>query len=112
MRKITNITDEPKQSFDLILDDNTVYKFALEYNDLVQSWTYSLENENFTVFGRKLVASPNILRQFKNIIPFGLFVESTDLLDPFNIKDFSTGRISIFILNETEVDELEDALYV
>lgn len=62
---------------------------------------------NFVANGLRLVATPNMLFQWKNIIPFGLMCVSNDGYDPFYLDDFTTGRIKIYLLNSTDVPIFE-----
>ena len=112
MRQITDITSDAKQKYDIILDDNSVVELTLEYIDSKQGWIFSVTRNDFTVNQRNLVVSPNVLRQFRNYIPFGLAVFSTDKLEPAFIDDFTNDRISLYILNESDLDYLEDNIYV
>ncbi|MCK5611974.1 hypothetical protein KAR91_59440 [Candidatus Pacearchaeota archaeon] len=112
MRQITNITSESKQRFEIVLDDNSILELTLEYLDSQQGWVYSITRNNFTANQRKLVTGINILRTFKNYIPFGLTVSSTDDLDPAFLEDFENGRISLYVLNESDISFLDDNIYV
>lgn len=110
MRQLENVNSEPKQVFEIILDDNSIVEFSLEYIDTSQSWLYSLSWNGVTVNNRRLVASPNILNAFKNFIPFGLAIIGVDALDPSNLEDFESERFSIFILNEEDLQFVDDKI--
>jgi len=57
------------------------------------------------------VTSPNILRNYKNILPFGISIITEDGSEPFLIDDFSTGRVGFFVLNKEEVESFESQFY-
>jgi hypothetical protein len=45
--------------------------------------------------------------KFANRIPFGLLVETKTYQDPMTINTFIDGTTTLYILNETEVQDLE-----
>lgn len=111
MNQITALTDDPRQSLTISLDDNSKVSFSLVFREQQQGWFYSLIYGEFSLNNRRLVTSPNILRQFKNIIPFGIFIDSTDNLDPAFLEDFSSGRILFYVLNSEDVLTVEEDIY-
>jgi len=55
-----------------------------------------------------LATHPNILRPWRNAIPFGICVSTDDGTDPFMVTDFEQGRVKIFVLDETtDGDDLD-----
>jgi hypothetical protein len=57
-----------------------------------------------------MVNSANMLRQIRNIIPFGLACLMTDLYEPVFIEDFANGRATLYTLNSTDVALVETSL--
>lgn len=114
MRQITEIGKEPTQTLQLVAEDNTRIDFKLFYKPTQESWYFDLsyEPENFSLNGVKLVNSPNILRQYINIIPFGISCIVEDGTDPYFLDDFTSGRAVINLLTETETEQVEINLYV
>jgi hypothetical protein len=112
MKEITNITSDAKQKFDIVLDDNSILELTIEFMDSQQGWKYSFTRNDFIVNDRRLVVGVNLLRTFKNIIPFGMAVSSVDNLDPSFIDDFTAERVKIFILNENDLAYLDSSIYV
>jgi len=108
MIKITEITDEAKQQFTLIGENQESISFYLEYKPSQQSWYFNLEYLNTTANGLKLVNSPNVIRNYKNVLPFGISCIVTDGTDPYFIDDFINDRVQIFLLNEAEVVQIEE----
>lgn len=70
-------------------------------------WMVDFEYLDFVVRGLALVNSANLLRNYSNIIPFGIMVLTTDGQDPASIEDFQNGYAKIFLLNAAEVEEVE-----
>lgn len=111
MQEVTTLTDSPKQRWTLVLDNNETAEFYLYYLSRMQAWYYDLEYKNFNVKCSKCVLTPNSLRSFRRILPFGIVFLSDDVLDPFQITDFASGRVKMYILNKDEVKNVEKELY-
>jgi len=111
MRQLTEITDDPKQTFDVITEDNQNFELGLEYSDQQQGWFFSIIFGNLSINGMRLTTSPNILRQYKNILPFGISIAVDDLSEPFLIDDFITERVKAFLLTPEEVEGIEEDIY-
>lgn len=111
MFKIQNITDYPNQGKSLVLPDGTRIQIEIQFFPLRKCWFINrLTYEDFVLNTFKIVAGVNILRQFKNQIPFGLGCYSPDQRDPQFAEDFSEGNIELFILTQEEVQAYEDSL--
>ena len=111
MKQITEISQDSKQIFDIFTEDNQNFELRLEYSDQQQGWFYGITFGEFILNGARLVTGTNILRSYKNIIPFGLSVLTDDLSEPIFIDDFTTERVNIFLLTELEVEQVETDFY-
>ena len=111
MIKITGLTSTPSQTFN-IPDPVTRKKisFALYFSPRCQSWYFDVTYEGFTAKGLKLVRGMNILSRHINTLPFGLTVSVEDNFEPFLINDFSSGRVSLFLLTHAECLEVHDLI--
>lgn len=111
MNLIDNLTDEPTQTTTLDLGDGTFAVLTLTYRPTVQRWSLTIADGTFEVDGINLCLSPNILRPWKNVIDFGIMCISTDGLDPFFIDDFSTGRVTMYLLTAADVASFEASFF-
>ena len=111
MQEITSITSSPKQRMTLVLENNETAEFYLFYLPRQQSWFYNLTYKDLTINGAKVVLTPNALRQYKKLIPFGIGFAAQSTVEPFDITDFSSGRVSMFILNSDEVKQVESEIF-
>lgn len=111
MKQITEISKDPKQRFDVVTEDNQTFELKLEYSDQQQGWFYAITFDDVTVNGARLTMGANILRQFQNVLPFGLLVETDDLSEPIFIDDFSTERVRLLLLTQEEVEQVEIDFY-
>ncbi len=112
MNLLGGFTDKPSQSTRIILDDGSVAIINLTYVDNQVGWFYSISwGSGFLSRGRRLTTSANVLRQFKDIIPFGLGVYTLADAEPTAITDLSDGTTEIYLLNSDDVAELEASIF-
>jgi hypothetical protein len=111
MRLIAGITEDPKQKRAVVLEDGTQFEITMEYYELQFGWFITeLIYEDFTLHGLRITNQPNLLRQWKNILPFGLACRTKDDREPTLIQDFSSGQSQLIVLSEAEAQEFEDFL--
>jgi hypothetical protein len=60
-----------------------------------------------TIQGMRISTNLNILRQFKNLVPFGMACLTADDNDPTQQQDFSSGYANLYILDPTDVLAVE-----
>lgn len=98
---------QPKQFNSIKLPDNSTFIFNLNYKSLTNGWYFDLIYKTFTLKGIKITNNINILNVFKNILPFGLSIIVLDGGEAWYLDDFASGRVEIYLLNETEVEGIE-----
>ena len=111
--QVTNLTGFADQLLVLQLVDGTSLTLELIFQGATNRWcgivTYAPGNFNSGLID--LCCSPNILRQWKEILPFGIAITTADQTDPFDINDFTTGRVSMWLLDQADVAEIELVVY-
>lgn len=107
MKLIEGITNEPHQIHHLVIGDGSIVDLTLKYLPAIQRWSFGINHTNLTFHTRILGNHINILRQWKNILPFGLACTSYDSIDPFDINDFSNNRVEMHLLSSDEIDDVE-----
>jgi hypothetical protein len=110
MIKIDVIENDLNQKIIPVQSNNETFDFALRYDASSQKWYYSIEKDDLIINNTAFVLHPNILRQFKNIINFGLAVIAIDGVDPAFENDF-IERVSVYILDSDEVEEVEERYF-
>lgn len=111
MTTLQGITDQPKQSTAVILADGTFVTIALEYRPQQLGWFYNLAWQEFILNGQRLVASPNILRGYRKLLPFGLAVLTNNGVEPLNQDDFINGTITLILLDAQDVLDVEATVF-
>ena len=107
MQEITSLTSSPKQNHTLVLENNETAELKLYYSVRQQSWYFDIEYKNIKATCLKVVITPNALRQFKRLIPFGIAFISLGDVEPYDLEDFSSGRVQMYLLNADEVKQIE-----
>lgn len=107
MRIIDNLSDDASQQVQVLLDDGTTVVIALRYLPRNQRWVADVSRGDFSVKTVALCQHPNLLRSYRNIVPFGLMCSSIDAVDPAYIQDWVNGRCSLQILTAADVAAIE-----
>lgn len=111
MRLIDKISGAPNQRLTIITEDGDAVTVSLKWLPSQQRWSMGLIFDTFEVNGLLLAVSPNMIRGFKNVIPFGIAIDSTDALDPMYLNDFTSGRIKFYLLSAADVLTIESSLF-
>ena len=111
MKAITGISDSPNQTLAFTLDDGSRVSMTLRYVAQQACWFYDLTWGAFTVQGNIIVCGPNILRQYREIIPFGIGVATASNVEVLNVTDFTDGTADLELLDQTDVAQIEAQIY-
>jgi hypothetical protein len=69
-----------------------------------------VDYENFSAKGLGVCLHPNLLRDFRRVLPFGVFVRSLDGVDPILLNDFLSGRVELYVLNLDDMEFVESTI--
>lgn len=111
MQIITSITDEPKQSFVLRLENNESATIKLYYYESQNSWYFDVQYKDYINAGNKVVLTFNALRHLKKILPFGIGFISVSQADPYALDAFSSGNFMMTLLTADDVQTFEEVVY-
>ena len=107
MKQITAFTNDTIQQINLVLDDGSTAQMTMTYVPAQKSWFYTVTYGSFQSNLMRIVNSPNLLRKYRHVIPFGISVSTIDGYEIVNQNDFSSGRVSFYVLNSTDVSSME-----
>jgi len=115
MLRITNITNQAMQDFNIALEDRTTLRLKLRYLPTQFMWVGTATYES-KVTDFALLQNVNLLHNWKNFITFGLMCVTLDEADPFLLSDFAPtaqrdARCQLYILNVTEIEEFNTIAY-
>lgn len=106
-----NLGNEPKQEITVMLSDNSRIPLSFEYRPNQLGWFFGFEYNDNKYTNIRLTTSYNILRAYRNWLPFGLRCDTLDGLEPMDLADFTNGYASIFILTPEDVNTTETTYY-
>lgn len=105
MRKINNISQDPKQKITVPLENGNSFTMSIFYSPRRMCWFIKeLSYNDFILRGYRIYNSDNILHQFRNRVPFGLACYSVNSIDPKLIDDFELENSSLYLLDSSEVE--------
>jgi len=107
VKQIDSLSDEPKQTTQIMLDDGSFVSLAVRYLPRPQVWMADVSWGNFSLNNFVLRCHPNLLRQWRHVIPFGIAILAEGDLDPFMVDDFKVGRVGFFLLNSDDIETVE-----
>lgn len=116
MYQVQQLTGDSTQDMNLLLPDGTAIQMEINFKPMMFGWFINSINYNngstpaFNLTGIRISNSPNMLRQWKNIIPFGLACASTNQREPSLQQDFSSGASILYILTPEEVEQFEEII--
>lgn len=111
MQKITGFGNESKQILDQELPNGEIYSLELEYQtqgDITTSgWFLSLKYNDLYIFTyQKLCLKADYLYEYKNFLPYGIFIYSENKLEPNFLNCFSLDLVKMYIIDSTERDSI------
>lgn len=111
MLLINSLTNDSFQNFNLTGIPGVQIQVLLKFLPRVQRWFMDISYGTFQANGIGVVSSPNLLRQWKNIIPFGIACINVNGLDPYAIDDWVNGASSFLLLDSVDVANVEQQFF-
>lgn len=111
MYQITTLDNNPKQEITMILDNQERVTFNFEYKQNQLGWFFGIKYGNYNYQNIRLVTAYNLLRAYRNYLPFGLRVDTPDMGEPTDLTDFSTGYAKVYLLTKEDVQTVERNFY-
>lgn len=112
MFQLTQLDNNPNQQITMILEDNTRVIFNFEYKPNQLGWFFGVRyGENINYQNIRLTTAYNLLRAYRNYLPFGLRVDTDDNQEPTDLTDFLTGYAKVYLLTKDDVIAVEANYY-
>lgn len=112
MQRFNNFSNDADQLVTFPLEDGTSIQIELIFRPGIERWMMNLTHPLLNLKGFNLSVGPNILRSWKNIVPFGIAILSNNGLDPIRSDDFQEGIVTFNMLSEEEVAQVEAEVLV
>lgn len=111
MLLIQQITNDPLQQQTLVLADGTQLLIQLYFRPMQYGWFFNqITYGAFQLQGLRITNNPNMLLQWRNLIPFGLACYSTAMREPSQQDDFASGASKLYLLSAAEVVQYTEFL--
>ncbi len=111
MLLIRQITASALQKQSLVLGDGTQFTITMYFRPQQQGWFINeLTYGTFILRGLRITNSPNMLNQWRNLLPFGLGCFSAASREPSLQEDFLSGNSKLYVLTQAEVVEYAEFL--
>ena len=110
MLEITGITTDYRQQFNITIKNYGYAQMTLQYKPNQLAWFFDLTWQNFAITNQQLTMSPNILRQYRKILPFGIACVSSANIDPIVIEAFVV-ETKLYLLDASDVLSVESSVY-
>lgn len=115
MDLVTGISNQPAQVFNLTPSDGSTATITLAYRPQQKGWFFDLTwngtNPATTINGFRLSTFPNVLRQFRNVLSFGLACVTADDQEPMGQDDFSSAYARLYLLTPEDVANVEALVF-
>ena len=116
MQQVTGISDLPAQVINLTADDGTAATLTMVFRPQQTGWFLDVEWNGTTpateINGLRVTNFPNILRQWRNLLTFGIAVVTRDGLEPLAVTDFASGYATmIFLPSPADVALVESQVF-
>lgn len=110
--KQINVTSDPLQRQSVILPNGQALNLTVYYRPIQQGWFLNqVSYSSVLVLNTlRITNQVNMLRQWKNLVPFGIGCFSTGNREPTLVQDFSSGQSRLMLLDEAEVEFYEQLL--
>ena len=115
MNIIQNISDSSPQVLKIRLPDGSTVTWTLTYRPNQYGWFYDISWDGITPAwvcnGNRLVTSPNILRQYRGFIDFGITITTQDDGEPVGQEDFVSGYATAILLDPVDIINIEGTYF-
>lgn len=111
MYQITQLDNNPKQEITMILEDNSRVTFNFEYKSNQMGWFFGVKYQDYNYQNIRLVTAYNLLRAYRNYLPFGLRVDTQGAEEPTDLNDFINGFSVVFLLTKEDIETVEKNYY-
>ncbi len=112
MLYINKVTNAASQQLTLTGIPGIQVTMTLRFMPRIKQWIMGLTYDDVSIQGIAVMCGLNILRQFKNVIPFGISCIRADGLDPYAVEDFANQNANLYLLDATDVASIEAEWFI
>ncbi len=108
MKILTGLQAVGTQKFNTVAESGDTVYITLYFRPAIQQWFMDLTSGDFELYGQRVCNSLNLLEQYSRVINFGIIVIVSDGGEPFQVNDFTTGRVQLGVLSESEIETIDN----
>lgn len=114
MNKISGLSNDGAQTISIVLSDGSRANLSIFFRPQQDGWFFNVSWPGatarpvpFACNGRRLVASQNLLRQYADVLKWGLACFTTDGLDPSGQNSFAEAAATLVLLEGADLAAVE-----
>lgn len=104
------LSSDAKQNFQAPITGYDSVDITIEYKPSQYGWFISLVWGDFSINNERISISPNLLRQFKNVLPFGILISGFQAEEPVFITSWLENN-KFVILDQNDLSMIELRYY-
>lgn len=110
IRALTTLNENAYQSLSFVTNNGEEVDLTFRFIPSQETWFLDVDSDSITAHGLALTAFVNLLDPYHNNIDWGLYVWSKDGFDPWQIDDFTSGRIKVAVIEDFEYSVIQEFL--
>ena len=107
---LTTLNENADQSLSFVTNKGEEVGLTFRFIPSQETWFLDVDSDSITIHGLALTAFVNLLDPYHNNIDWGLYVWSKDGFDPWQIDDFTSGRIKVAVIEDFEYSVIQEFL--
>lgn len=111
MKYLNKLSSDAMQSVIIPAIDGKNATIVFRFLPTQKRWMIDINYGDFALNGYYVSCSPNFLRKFRNIIPFGMACLTTHGFDPYDIGEFENQTSLLYLLDSEDVQTVEIGLF-
>lgn len=111
MLYVNKITQDASQIMVLTGITGIQITVTLRYMPRIQQWIMGVDDGTTFIQGISVVNGLNILRQWKNVISYGIQCTTNTGVDPYLVTDFANQVANLYLLDADDVAAIESAWF-
>lgn len=111
MNSIDNLVKSSNQQTTVLLPGGETADVGMLFHEATERWVMNISYGDRLILGVGVAFHANLLRQWKNTLPFGIACITQDQTDPFRVDDFSSGRAVLYLLTSSDTELVEREVF-
>lgn len=106
-----SLSNSPRQEITTTLSNGDYVKLSFEFKPNQMGWYFGFEYNDVSYQNIRLTTSYNVLRAYRNWLPFGIRIDTSDGFEPMDLNDFQDKYATLYLLDKSELQAIESNYY-